>query len=189
MGLKAIHTFAAATNSYLNTVKTLSAIQQARHKQEQDDQMFEINKKKSLLDLDAARVAGRLNNAEADFEEQKLKYNTNQIKKVNEAKNILIDQEEHKNTQALNYFGTIMKSSLQDPDVMNYVTSGQITPAKDQPNPVQNFNPRLPRQNDSDVMDSMDSGFEVNKLGLLQPAKPENDQELESIQMQNCSFI
>lgn len=130
MGLSGALIFNSAVDQIQASAKNLQALQDARKKRKQEDEMFDINKKKAELDLKASELKGESTSIQNKIQKSLMDEYFSQQKMINDGKNAQIDQVEHQQTtqldRAKNVAGTILKT---DPLVQSMV--------------AQRINPRL----------------------------------------------
>lgn len=122
MGISVVGIFNAAVDQAQKSAQNLQAIREARIKRQQEQQMFDLKKKKMELDIQASELKGENTAIQNRIQQSMFDEYTKQQKSIFDGQNAQIDQVEHtemqKGTQAGNVAKTLFRTS---PDVQSFV--------------------------------------------------------------------
>ena len=118
MGTNGLKVFAGAIDQAQRSAQNLEAIRQARQKRNQENEAFELNKKKAQLELEGMRLKNSGTAMEQQMLATQLKEYERQQKAIFQGKDALIDQEEHKQSMQGRMAQTVAKQVFnQDPQL------------------------------------------------------------------------
>ncbi|MEA2036120.1 MAG: hypothetical protein U9O94_01325 [Nanoarchaeota archaeon] len=122
MSLSGMRVFNAAVQQYRTSQENLAKIKEAKKKSKREEELFEIEKKKALLDIESKKHDGRMNDYEYDIHKRQVEDWYKQEKKRSEVKTYDQNEAEMKETQGLKLSRENMKSLVaQNPDVQRQI--------------------------------------------------------------------
>lgn len=145
MSIRNVARFAGATRQIRQSAQNLQAIRSAREKNSRDKELFELNKKKTNLQIEELKLKGDKSAVEMKFIEEIFKQQTNAQNDIQKGKDAQIDLAEQKERDKAEGFAKQAQGLMGDPDVsslMTGVTAG-LPPTS---SVAQNVNRRVPRK-------------------------------------------
>lgn len=129
MSIQSLARFTSATQNISDKVKNIQAIQAARQKQAQENETFELNKKKTELEIEGLRQSGQVSKIQADIMKSLFDQEIGQMKKVQGGKEATIDIAEHQELSSLDKLKEVVMGTIDDPDVQAImgVASGTVS--------------------------------------------------------------
>lgn len=95
MGISAVRVFASAIDQMQSSAKNLEAIQEARRKRKMEDEKFDLEKKKSEIDIEEKRQSGLLTQEQIKNQQVMRDATFKNKKAIYNGQDALIDQTEH----------------------------------------------------------------------------------------------
>lgn len=128
MGLKGAVIFGSAVDEMQRSAKNLWTLQQARKKRDQEDQIFEINKKKANLSLEEAALKNQTTSIQNQTQKALMDDYFKQQKTINDGKDAQIDQEEHRQMQNGEQASRVAKTIYQNDPMVQSMVAQRINP-------------------------------------------------------------
>lgn len=128
MGINGAKVFAGAIDQAQRSAQNLEAIRQARQKRQQEDEIFELNKKKAQLGLEEMKLKNSGTAMEQQMYAAQLKEYERQQKAIAQGKDAVLDQEEHKQTMQGKMAQTVAKQVFNEDPQLQYELAQRLNP-------------------------------------------------------------
>lgn len=128
MGFNGAKVFAGAIDQAQRSAQNLEAIRQARQKRQQEDEAFELNKKKANLELEEMRLKNSGTAVQQKMYEMQLKEYERQQKAIAQGKDAVLDQEEHKQTMQGKMAQTVARQVFNEDPQLQYELAQRLNP-------------------------------------------------------------
>lgn len=128
MGINGAKVFAGAIDQAQRSAQNIEAIRQARQKRKQEDEAFDLNKKKANLELEEMRLKNSGTAMEHKIRDFQLKEYERQQKARFQVKDDILDQEEHKQTMQGKMAQTVAKQVFNQDPQLQYELAQRLNP-------------------------------------------------------------
>lgn len=128
MGINGAKVFAGAIDQAQRSAQNIEAIRQARQKRKQEDEAFDLNKKKANLELEEMRLKNSGTAMEHKMYDFQLKEYERQQKAQFQVKDDILDQEEYKQTMQGKMAQTVAKQVFNQDPQLQYELAQRLNP-------------------------------------------------------------
>ena len=128
MGINGAKVFAGAIDQAQRSAQNIEAIRQARQKRKQEDEAFDLNKKKAQLELEGMKLKNSGTAMEQQMYAAQLKEYERQQKDIFQGKDAVLNQEEHKQTMQGRMAQTVAKQVFNQDPQLQYELAQRLNP-------------------------------------------------------------